>query len=985
MKRLPSLLLAAACLGTVSLNLRATDSWNVVTDASTLAVGDVVIIAAVESDFALSTEQKSNNRGATPIMKNGSSLVSPSADVQQLTLEEGITTGTFAFSTGSGYLHGAGLATQNYLRTMNTLDESGSWTISIADGVATLTVTVSDTDKQLRFYSSSSSQLFACYRSGQKDICLYRLESLPRLSPPSGLADSNVTTTGFTISWTGVSGAAGYAVALLDSTGTTTNDTVSCAPSETTATFTGLSPSTAYLVSVVALGNGTTSSDSPEATHPVTTATPAASDPPNVSLSTATLHIAPGESANTTVSADKPSVEYSVEAVAKGDGSDTPMDSTAYSFDEATGIFSFTPGALGRYEFTFTATDANGTSDPVVFTVLADSLSSPQNLTASTIGNSSFTASWDAVTGADNYDVALLAKATAFFDFEYASTGIGNAWATPVGDANLLSDRILWHAFENGARFYVDEALDGNDQRKGDHQIDGLSLTIRAGTGYPVTFGPFPNGVHAIAFDYVWAKESANSGHIRVYVDNECVGNSTSRPEPLVNMAPPSQTVQHFSCTFDTPFEGEHEVKILCTSSDVVIDNVAITSYGTQFPASQVSSNTIDFTGLTPATDHIFSVKATGYGYDANIESEPSVSDVVTTLGNHVPTLELSSTSATVHAGEPVTVTLIGADADGDDLSYIVWPGAYDDYLVGNVFTWTPTAIGTTVFEFGASDGVENSEPVSFTVTAELAEPVVTATVSDTSATLAWDSVVGATSYRVSAAGTSVKGTTVLAEAFDKFPGELTTGNSSTADETPDAYMTLPGWTLVKVFRGDNTGGSQQDLGISSSAVRVGTSSVVGSLTSPALDLSGNGGAFVVIFDARRFQAAAPRKTITVTAGETTETVTLNDAMTTHIVSFPAGTGTAATTIRIGGVSGDNRFFLDNLKIVSGMATATAVDAANLAVAGTTCEATGLMPFAFYTFTVTAVATVDGADVTASAHVAVETPEAPSATLILIH
>ena len=973
MKRLPSLLLAAALVATTA---RA-ETYSFQINSSAIASSGVVTFNSITATMAYTWQTQdtyfSTSGGMAQIGSGSNPVYTMSITIPANSFTKPIAS-VMAKARGARGVH----ATVS-VKVGGVSYECGGLTAPDLTTNATSyeftpAATAQNGDIVITFLNSANTAIYT------SDFSISTI--LSPLLAPQNLSTPSVAGYSFSLAWNPVPHAAGYTVTLYDATETVVIDTQSCSASDTSAMFTGLTPLTSYVASVVALGDNVDYADSPAATSPVTTLDASTSDPPVLMLSTSEQSVSPGYEAGCSVTANKPVNSYDIVGI---DSYNSTIDPTEYSFDEATGIFSFTPEALGRYQFSFTATDANGTSDPVVFTVWADTLPSPQNLTASNIGNTSFTASWDAVTGADNYDVALLAKTTALFTFEYASTGIGSTWATPTGDADLLTDRILWHAANEGARFYVDDSYDANNHRKGDQQIDGLSLTIKAGQSLGATFGPFPNGVYSIAFDYVWAQETASSGHIRVYIDDQCIGNSTASPAHLVDMAQPSQTVQHFAYTLDPPFDGYHTVRIACTTSPVVIDNVAITSYGTVFPLSQISSNSTVFTGLTPATDHIFSVKATGYGYAGDVESDTSVSDVVTTLGNHAPTLELSATSAAVHAGEPVSVTLIGADADGDVLSYIVWPGTYDTCLVDNVFTWTPTTVGTTEFQFAVSDGTEITEPITFTVTADLAEPAVTATVADSaSATLSWDSVVGASSYRVSATGTSVKGTTVLAESFDKFPGELTTGSTSTADETPDAYMTLPGWTLTKVFRGDNTG-SQQDLGISSNAVRVGTTSTVGSLTSPALDLSGNGGAFVVVFDARRFQAANPKRTITVTAGNATETVTLADTMTTHIVSFPAGTGTAATTIRIGGVNGDNRFFLDNLKVVSGTAAATTVDAANLAVSGTTCAATGLMPFSFYTFTVTAVTTVDGAEVTASALVAVETPEAPSATLILIH
>ncbi len=152
------------------------ETWNLITDASTLAVGDVVVIAAKEDDFALSTNQKTNNRGQTAITKSGNTITNPSADVQQLTLAEGGTVNnnhTFAFYTGSGYLYAAS-GSDNQLKTQTTLNDNGRWIINInGDGTATIEAQGSNSHNVMRY--NDGSGLFSCYSSAsQKDICLYR-------------------------------------------------------------------------------------------------------------------------------------------------------------------------------------------------------------------------------------------------------------------------------------------------------------------------------------------------------------------------------------------------------------------------------------------------------------------------------------------------------------------------------------------------------------------------------------------------------------------------------------------------------------------------------------------------------------------------------------------------------------------------------------------------------------------------------------------
>lgn len=147
--------------------------WTLVTDVSDLKPGDQIIIVSKNSAYALSTNQKDNNRGQASVSKDGNTVVFGS-DVQILTLMAGNVDGTFAFYTGSGYLYAAS-SSNNYLRTETNLSNNSSWRIVISgDGTATVTAQGSNTRNLLRYNSSSS--IFSCYSSGQGDIQIYKLE-----------------------------------------------------------------------------------------------------------------------------------------------------------------------------------------------------------------------------------------------------------------------------------------------------------------------------------------------------------------------------------------------------------------------------------------------------------------------------------------------------------------------------------------------------------------------------------------------------------------------------------------------------------------------------------------------------------------------------------------------------------------------------------------------------------------------------------------
>ena len=232
-------------------------NYTLVTDVADLAVGDKVIIVAKDSDVAMSTTQNNNNRGQATVTKIGD-IVELSNNVQILTLEAGKTPGTFAFNTGSGYLHAAS-SSNNYLRTETTLSANSSWSITIADRIATITAQGSYTRKVMQYNQSSS--LFACYASAsQKALSIYkRVEAgtdepdQPGEPQPTPLATPVISASvqnnnNIVVTWSEVDAAASYVVTCTDQTDVTVNSDATLS-----ATFEGLDYDTQYTVKVKAL------------------------------------------------------------------------------------------------------------------------------------------------------------------------------------------------------------------------------------------------------------------------------------------------------------------------------------------------------------------------------------------------------------------------------------------------------------------------------------------------------------------------------------------------------------------------------------------------------------------------------------------------------------------------------------------------------------------------------------------------------------
>lgn len=147
--------------------------YNLVTDPTTLKVGDNVIIAATYKDvvYALGTTG-TTYRNAVSVTVSGNSIVNPSDAVQILTLAKGLNDNTCAFKAGSNYLC-ASTEDKNNLETQGTLDAYGSFRVSYADGVTTIKSKGKSTRNIVKYNYNNGNPRFSCYTSGQVDVVIY--------------------------------------------------------------------------------------------------------------------------------------------------------------------------------------------------------------------------------------------------------------------------------------------------------------------------------------------------------------------------------------------------------------------------------------------------------------------------------------------------------------------------------------------------------------------------------------------------------------------------------------------------------------------------------------------------------------------------------------------------------------------------------------------------------------------------------------------
>ena len=167
--------------------------WELVTDVSILQTGDKVIIVAKDYDRAMGTTQNSNNRNAVVITKNTASNTCTITDkVQQLTLQQGTKSGSYAFYTGDGYLYAAS-SNDNYLRTESALSDNSSWNISIAsDGTSRVIAQGGNKSNDLKY--NSDSYIFSSYSSPnyQASVLLYKYSDIELIPATLTLSDGGV-------------------------------------------------------------------------------------------------------------------------------------------------------------------------------------------------------------------------------------------------------------------------------------------------------------------------------------------------------------------------------------------------------------------------------------------------------------------------------------------------------------------------------------------------------------------------------------------------------------------------------------------------------------------------------------------------------------------------------------------------------------------------------------------------------------------------
>lgn len=245
--------------------------------------------------------------------------------------------------------------------------------------------------------------------------------------------------------------------------------------------------------------------------------------------------------------------------------------------------------------------------------------------------------------------------------------------------------------------------------------------------------------------------------------------------------------------------------------------------------------------------------------------------------------------------------------------------------------TYSPTAPGThtATLKFNSTGATEVTR--TLTGTSTMATPVAIdgSGVSQTGFTANWNAVAGATEYELNVyTKTTGSAATILSENFDGFSAGTADGGANSTDVSGslNTYAQTSGWTGSKIYQAGGT-------------AKMGGSSSLGFITTPAIDLSGVG--ITLSFKAMAWSGDATEIKVFLDDNLIYTATGLNN---TDYTLSPYSTtitgGTANSKIRFEAKQASKaRFFIDDVVITGTASSSTPITGSPFAVTGETSKA----------------------------------------------
>lgn len=153
-------------------------TYSKLTNVADLKAGSQVVFANSDGSKLMGFHKGKNNIEAVDCgtrLKDSNVVVEPTVDtdVGVYIAEKGSVDGTFAFkdSKAKQYLYAAGGSKNNYLKLQENIDGNASFEVTLTGANPEVVAKGSATKNNLKY--NSTSNLFACYESGQQAISMY--------------------------------------------------------------------------------------------------------------------------------------------------------------------------------------------------------------------------------------------------------------------------------------------------------------------------------------------------------------------------------------------------------------------------------------------------------------------------------------------------------------------------------------------------------------------------------------------------------------------------------------------------------------------------------------------------------------------------------------------------------------------------------------------------------------------------------------------
>ena len=708
----------------------AAGTWTLVTDDSTLAIGDQIIIAAATNNCALGAFQNNNNRPQVAIVKSGSTLETPDATVAVLTLGTGTVANAWSFydANSNGYLYAAS-SSANHLKTKAGLDANGSWSIAIdsTTSEAALIAQGNFTHNILRYNGASS--LFSCYEPNkQGSVCLYRLEGG---SSGGSSLPNNLAVTGTSYELTGLDPATTYTYQL-----------------RATSSVYGLTSP------VSAPGSATTLGEVVPVTVPTLTVT-------NVTATTADASWTACDGVST----------YTLQLATNGfpvassvSRSATPILSE--DFSDFTGNGTADIGTNGTLDDHTATTGWTGSKVYTAGETAKIGASSGQGwiMTPALDASGTLTVAWSAYRyGTSDKNTLLLGVSENGTDFDEETITIGDEMTGYTNTFTVTGPTVYvrWKgAATSKARFYLDEVTITASTSGGDVPADNdiQEFTV-SGTSYNFT-GLTPETTY-----YARVKGDAGWSNVEEFT---------------------TESVGEFAPVWSANFPSAWTM----TAGD--IDGFDVTDYLSGDPTPVITLATDAPAGDVDFEDGGFIYMPTHTGtftftFTASNDVGTANTVLVATVSGAAPSWNASfPTTATVTAGEDYEFSNVSAYASGSPSPTVALTSAdsedcdYDN----DVFSFITTTPGTYEFVFTASNVLGTATaPLTVTVNAApVTVPTLTVTnVTATTANASWTACNGVSSYTLQLASdnqftTGGSGAAVLEADFSDTTGWTLSG-----------------------------------------------------------------------------------------------------------------------------------------------------------------------------------------------------------------